>query len=108
MTRQKNTLLQQKPTAGGRSSCDYPDVVSVKVARRRFFDGIDQIYQRLSVQLAGHPVALAAAISELVTFIRFRCSFDALIREYQPDSLSAVCDAVFQWAMKRAQIWIFS
>ena len=98
----------QTPPNSLRSSCDCPDVVCINAARRHFFDGIGQIHQRLSEQLADHPAALAAAISELVTFVRFSCYFDAVILEYQPRNPSLVCEAVFQSAMKRAQIWIFN
>lgn len=108
MTQRIPRSLQQPPATAILSSRDCPNVVCIKAARRHFFEGIGQIDQRLSEQLAEHPTALAAAISELVTCVRFNCYFEGVIREYKPSNPSLVCDVVFQWAMKRARIWIFN
>lgn len=78
----------------------------IKAARRHFLSEIGQIHLRLVERLNHWPIALAAAVSELVTCVRFTCYFDGIIREQQATCLDQVCEAVFQWAMKRAQIWI--
>lgn len=66
-----------------------------------------QIELSLTRMLFDQPIALSSAISEIKTCIDYPIYLKGILEHFGVDSPAGVEQAVYSWAMKRAQIWIF-
>lgn len=77
-----------------------------EAAQRVLVQNFSGVQQRLQAMLAEQPTALAAAVSELMTCLQFQEYLNGVLHFFQIHSLHEVCDAVLNWALQRANLWI--
>ena len=92
-------MASQQPEPG--------EATFLKAARRLFIKQFEKVQQRLEEALAHQPIALAAAVSELKTCVQYQEYFDGVLDFYRVQTLRDVCEALVEWALKRARLWIF-